>query len=87
MRERKNIQPLVDLLTKRVISPDEDDWGKLNRGMKYLKGTFQIKFNLTADTLNIIHWWVDVSYGVHWDCKGHTGAIMSMVARGILSVS
>ena len=38
MRSRPDIQPLVDFLTMRVRSPDKYDWGKLKRGLKYLKG-------------------------------------------------
>ena len=31
----------------------------------------------------MIRWWVDASYAVNWDCKGHTGVMMSM-GRGAL---
>ena len=31
-----------------------------------------------ADSLDIIRTWVDASYGVHHDFKGHTGGAMSM---------
>ena len=33
---------------------------------------------LEIDNLNIIKWWVDISYATHPDCKGHTGAMMSL---------
>ena len=39
----------------------------------YLKGTRYMKMYLTADNLSNIIWWVDGSFGVHWDSKGHTG--------------
>ena len=42
---------------------------------------------MSAECLNMIKWWVDASYGVHWDCKGHTGAMMSMGKGYILNVS
>ena len=32
-------------------------------------------------------WWVDGSYSVHWDSKGHTGAILSMGKGAIINVS
>ena len=38
-RTRPDTQTLVSFLTKRVRSPDEDDWSKLKRGIVYLKGT------------------------------------------------
>ena len=33
-----------------------------------------------ADNLGIIRWFVDASYAIHNDCKGHTG---SMVTKGL----
>ena len=42
---------------------------------------------MSADCLNTIRWWVDASYGVHWDSKGHTGAMMSMGKGAIVNVS
>ena len=35
----------------------------------------------------MIRRWVDASYGVHWDCKGHIGAMMSMGKGSIVNVS
>ena len=37
-----------------------------------------MKRYLSAESLSHIHWHVDASYGVHWDPKGHTGAMMKM---------
>ncbi len=39
MRARQDIQTPVAFLTTRAKSPDEDDWGKLKRVLKYLNGT------------------------------------------------
>ena len=36
-RAHPDMQTLVYVLTKRVRSPDEDDWSKLKRGLAYLK--------------------------------------------------
>ena len=30
------------------------------------------------DNLNTLCWWVDASYGVHGDSKGHTGMMISL---------
>eukprot|EP00804_Cyclotella_cryptica_P029935 CCRYP_017817-RA/>CCRYP_017817-RA protein AED:0.43 eAED:0.44 QI:0/0/0/1/0/0/3/0/166 len=38
-RVRPDIQMAVAFLMTRVEKPDEDDWGKLKRVLKYLKGT------------------------------------------------
>ena len=46
-----------------------------------------MKRYLSADTLTNLMWWVDGSYGVHLDSKGHTGAMMSMGKGAIVNVS
>ena len=33
-----------------------------------------------------IIWLVNVSYGVHWDSKGHTGAMMSMGKSTVINI-
>ena len=66
-RAQPDVETLVSFLTTRVKEPDEDDWAKLKHRLMYLKGTLYMKRYMTADTLNIIIWWVDASYGVHWD--------------------
>ena len=87
MRARPDIETAVSFLTKRVREPDEDDWGKLKRVLKYLKGTMHMKLTLTVDNMNTIKWWVDASYGVHMDCKGHTGMMMSLGRGAAMSFS
>ena len=87
MIEFPDIQPLVSFLTTRVISPDEDDSGKLKRGLKYLKGTLYMKLYLSEYELNIFRWWVNTSYGTHWDCRSHIRAVMSMGKGAIMSLS
>ena len=86
-RSCPNIEPLISLLTTRVKEPDKDDWGKLKHGLMYLKGTLHMKRHMKADSLSMIRWWVDASYGVHWDCKGHTGAMMSMGKGALVNIA
>ena len=81
------MQTLISFLTKRVRSPDEDDWGKLRRGLMYLKGTLHMKLNITVDSLSTIRWYVDASYGVHADCKGHAGMMMTLGAGASMAMS
>lgn len=77
-RARRDIQTAIAFLTTRVKKPDEDDWGKLKRVLKYLKGTKRLKLSLSAENLSILKWWVDASHAVHEDCKSHTGMGMSL---------
>jgi hypothetical protein len=78
---------VVAFLTTRVKKPDEDDWGKLKRLLKYLKGTKHLKLTLSVDSLSKVLWWVDASYNVHDDCRGHTGAMMSLGKGAPISFS
>ena len=87
MRARPDIQTAVSFFTTRVKEPDQDNWGKLRRCLMYLKGTLYMKRHVAADSLTQILWWVDGSYGVHWDSKGHTGAIMSMGRGALVSIA
>ena len=66
-RARRDIQTAVAFLTTRVKSPDEDDWGKLKRVLKYLNGTKYLKLKLTNDNLGVLKWYVDGSHNTHWD--------------------
>lgn len=76
-RSRLDIQTAVAFLCTRVASPDEDDWIKLKRVFQYLRGTIDLVLTLGADDLLNMKSWVDVSYGVHDDCKSHTGGAVS----------
>jgi hypothetical protein len=77
-RARRDKQTAVAFLTTRVKNPDEDDWGKLKRVLKYLNGTKYLKLNLSVENLGVLKWFVDRSHNVHWDCKGHGGAMFTM---------
>ena len=76
-RCRLDIQTAVGYLTTRVANPNEDDWMKLKRVLQYLRGTIDMKLTLGADDMTKMKSWVDVSYGVHDDCRSHTGGAIS----------
>eukprot|EP00804_Cyclotella_cryptica_P010749 CCRYP_005527-RA/>CCRYP_005527-RA protein AED:0.26 eAED:0.17 QI:0/0/0/1/1/1/3/0/840 len=84
---RRDIQTAVAFLTTRVKKPDEDDWGKLKRVLKYLKGTKNMSLTLSVDDMSVIRWWVDASYNAHHDCRGQTGAMMSLGKGAVMSFS
>jgi hypothetical protein len=73
---RPDIQPIIAVLYTRVKGPNEANWAKLVRLMKYLKGTRELKLTLSADNLHCIKWYVDAGFAVHPDYKSHTGANM-----------
>ena len=86
-RARPDIHPTVAVLCTRVKAPNEDDWRKLVRLMKYIKQTADDKLTLRADSCNVIKWYVDASFAVHPDFKSHTGAVMTMGSGAIQSMS
>jgi hypothetical protein len=86
-RALKDLHTAVAFLTTRVISPDEDDWEKLKRVVRYLKSRITLPLILMADNLNIIKWWVDTSYACHGDSRVHTEATMSLGKGSVSSMS
>jgi hypothetical protein len=86
-RARPDVQTSVAFLTTRVKSPDEDDYKKLAKCMKYLRATINLPLTMEADDLHVVKWWVDASFGVHPDMKSHTGATMSLGKGAIYSRS
>jgi Reverse transcriptase (RNA-dependent DNA polymerase) len=84
-RGRPDIRTAVSFLCKRTSAPDEDDYKKLTRTMRYLQATVYLKLTLESDGSGIIRWWVDASYAVHPDMKGHTGGTMMMGKGSIYS--
>eukprot|EP00804_Cyclotella_cryptica_P011844 CCRYP_015374-RA/>CCRYP_015374-RA protein AED:0.32 eAED:0.30 QI:0/0/0/1/1/1/3/0/311 len=82
-RARKDIQTAVSFLTTRVKQPTEDDWTKLRRVLQYLYGTKSLKLCIRVDDLHTMR----CAHGVHWDCKGQTGAAMTLGRGAVLSYS
>jgi hypothetical protein len=85
-RAGPDIHTAVVFLTTRVKKPDKDDWKKLQRMIRYLRGTLDLTLNLTANGTSIIKWWVDGSHGVHFDMRGHTGGMVSL-GKGALMLT
>ena len=55
--------------------------------LKYLNDTKYMKLILSINDLSKIMWWVDTSNRTHEDCKGHTGAMMSLGGGAVISSS
>lgn len=86
-RARPDIQTAVAFLTTRVKHPDIDDYKKLARVIKYLRGSRELCVTLEATDMNVVKWWVDGSYAVHPDMRSHTGGTMSLGKGSIYSTS
>ena len=46
--------------------------------MRYLQGTKELPLILSADSTNIVEWWIDGSYGIHLDARSQTGLTSSL---------
>ena len=86
-RARPDIQPTIAYLCTRVKEPDEGDWEKLIRLLRYLNGTQETKLVLSAEKLSVIKWFVDAAFAVHTDFKSHTGAVMTFGQGAVQSLS
>jgi len=86
-RSRPDIQPTVAVLATRVKEPNESDWKKIVRLLKYLNRTRQKCLTLRVDKLNLLKWYVDVSFAVHPDFKSHTGGVLTMGHGALISMS
>ena len=86
-RARPDIQTAVSYLSGRLQAPYQNDYLKLARMMKYLQATPDLTLTLSSDGTGNIYWWVDASYAVHPDMKGHTGVTMSLGKGSVYSSS
>ena len=77
-RGRPDIFLAISYLCTRVKSPSERDVVKLKRVCAYLKGTIDKVLVLTPSPDVKIVSWVDASYAIHDDAKGHTGIVISV---------
>ena len=86
-RGRPDIRTAIAFLCGRLRCPDEDNYKKLIRMMQYLHGTKGMILTLQASDEGIIRWWIDASYAVHEDMKGHTEAALLLGKGAIYSGS
>lgn len=77
-KARPDILTAVSYLTTRVKEPNQDDWNKMIRVVKYLYGTKETHLQLSANKEISIHSYIDSSYAIHPDAKGHTGVSISL---------
>jgi hypothetical protein len=85
-RARPDTMPTIAVLSTRVKDPQEGDWKKLVRLMKYLNGTRELTLKLKCDNLYSLKWFVDVAFGVHPDFKSHTGAVLKFGGKSMGAV-
>ena len=77
-RVRVDINLAVSFLCTRVVSPTQDDKEMLKRVLSYLRGTKNMKRIIGTNYLNYLQPWIDASYAMCRDMRGHMGGVISM---------
>ena len=77
-RVRIDIDLAVSFLCTRMAEPTVNDENKLKRVLSYLQGTNRMKRTIGIDGMQYIQTWIDASYAIHRDMRGHSGAVISM---------
>ena len=77
-RARVDIDLTISFLCTRVSRSTDEDWLKLRRLLEYLFGTIDMARIIGANGLDLMETYVDASYAVHHDMRGHTGGLMTM---------
>ena len=77
-RSRPDLLLAISYLTKRVQQPNIDDLHKLERVVKYLRGTMNLGIILEADKILNIIAYIDASHAVHDNHRSHSGTIISL---------
>jgi hypothetical protein len=86
-RARPDLQAAVAYLCTRVKSPNQSDYWKLTRVIKYLRLTIFIPLVLGWDETGQMMWSVDALFAVHKDMRSHTGAVLSLGQGALISMS
>jgi hypothetical protein len=86
-RARPDTSLAIAFLTTRVRAPDTDDWEKLFHLMEYPRGDHDRPLILSGDNEGVLMWYVDASFVVHPNMRGHTGGCLTMGHGFPISVS
>jgi hypothetical protein len=77
-RSRLDTCTAITFLTTRVREPDKDNYTKLVHLMRYIRGTRTMPLIMSANGSGILKWWVDASFTVHPNMRGHSGGGLSL---------
>ena len=80
-RVRPDLLVAISFLSKRVQCPTRQDWRKLVKALKYLRGTRTYGIVLEASKHLAVMAWIDAAYGVHANMRSHTGCVIG-IGRG-----
>ena len=72
----------IEFLIISVQAPNKEDFSKLVHLIQYLRVTNNIQLTLSGNRSIIIKWWVDASFAVHPNMRGHSVGGLSL-GRGV----
>jgi hypothetical protein len=84
-RSRPDLLTTTAFLATRVQEPTAQDYGKLQRLLKYVNATRDLWLTLEAEKDWGLFAYIDAAYGQHPDGKSHTGVCM-LLGRGAFYV-
>ena len=76
-RTRPDLLTAVSFLTTRTTAPTVADHKKLERAIKYLRGTPTLGLRFRPSEINVTGF-IDASFAVHVDYKSHTGLCVQL---------
>ena len=86
-RAGPGIQVAVAFLCRKVPCPNKDDYKKLGRLVRYVKGSTHTPLVIGYDNTCNLVWSIDASFAVHMDMKSHTGYCLIMGTGVVISAS
>jgi len=82
-RVRPDTLTAIGFLATRVQKSTEQDWGKLDRLLRYLNSTKDFGMILEAEHDICVLAYIDASFGVHEDAKSTTGVYITLGRGGV----
>ena len=76
-RGRPDLELSISFLCTRVATPNIDDWQKLERVLTYLSCTKDERRIIGINNISVMNTYIDASYAVHPNMRGHTGGAIS----------
>ena len=73
---RPDVRLPVSYLTTRLTKATSQDQQKLQQVLTFLYNTIDDDRVMAIEDLDVMYTWVDVTYAIHPDMKGHTGGVM-----------
>jgi hypothetical protein len=74
---RPDILLATTYLASKSSYPTLEDWKRVERIISYLSGTRAYRLDINCQDLRI-HAYCDVSYGLHFDGRSHSGNVISL---------